>query len=67
MWVTAAPPITAVIAAAPPGGCRQRSRDMAIMANAKARPAARATSGTNRATATPTAAEITLPPITGQG
>ena len=63
----AGPPMTAVKAAAPPGGCRHRSSDIARMAPPTARPLAIAGDGTSAATATPTSAETTLPPITGQG
>jgi hypothetical protein len=65
--ITAGPPSTAVSAAAPPGGCRQRVNDMAAMASATARPDAITGSCTKCATVTPTSAEIELPPMIDQG
>lgn len=61
------PPITAVSAAAPPGGCRQRSNDIARMAPPTASPAATGIDDTNSAVTTPTAADTTLPPTIDHG
>ena len=59
--------MTAVSAAAPPGGWRQRSSDIAKIAPPTAKPLASAGDDTMDAIPTPTMAEITLPPITDQG
>jgi hypothetical protein len=56
---TAAPPTTAVSAAAPPGGCSERVSDMMRMASGGL--------VTSVATVTPTKAEIVLPPTIDQG
>lgn len=64
---TAGPPMTAVSAAAPPGGCRQRNSDIARMAPPTAIPLAIAGHGTISATPTPTRADTTFPPMTDQG
>jgi len=64
---TAGPPMTAVSAAAPPGGCRQRNNDIASMAPPTAIPLAIAGQGTISATPTPTRADTTFPPMTGHG
>ena len=55
-------------AAAPPGGCRQRSRNMSAMASATAAAAtAMGGSGSQCRQAMPTSAETVLPPSTAQG
>ncbi len=59
--------MTAVSAAAPPGGCRQRASDMINIAAATAIPEESVTSGMKWYVATPTIAEIALPPITDHG
>ena len=55
------------LAAAPPGGCRQRSRDITRIAPPTATPAATAVFGKALNAATPAKTDSTLPPITGQG
>jgi hypothetical protein len=63
----AGPPITAVIATAPPGGCRHRSRDMARMAHATATPRASAECPKILNIRTPVTADTTFPPRMDQG
>ncbi|MDT4834918.1 hypothetical protein FQZ97_685700 [compost metagenome] len=58
---------TASNAAAPPGGCRQRAKNIRPMAPPTATAAARAGSGIQLALAMPTTADSVLPPITDQG
>src|SRR5689334_6496323 len=64
---TAGPPSAAVSAAAPPGGCRQRAKDITAIASATAAPAARTGSWMNCATSVPVKAESVLPPMIDQG
>ena len=58
---------TASKAVAPPGGWRQRSRNISAIAAPTATAAAAAGSGSSVAQASPTSAEAVLPPITDQG
>ena len=64
---TGGPPSTAVKATAPPGGCKQRSANMAAIASAPASGAVHRPVPTSLTQATPTSAETMLPPITAQG
>lgn len=57
----------ALSAAAPPGGCSDRVKVMAIIATETAMPAARNGWPTSLPTTTPTSAEIVLPKTIGQG
>ncbi len=66
-FATTGPPSTAVNAAAPPGGCRQRVKDITAIATATAIPVAISGSGTNIVDRTPTKAEIVLPPTIDHG
>ena len=58
---------TANSAVAPPGGCRQRSANMAAMARPTAAALAQAVSGIHAAQATPTSAATVWLPTTDQG
>src|SRR5690349_375559 len=58
---------TATNAAAPPGGCKHRRKNIAAIAQATATAPATARSGMNRTHRTPISAEIKLPPTTDQG
>ena len=63
----AGPPMSAVSAAAPPGGCRLRVNDIAAMASETPTPMASTGLGMKWAAVTPIRAEIVLPPMIGQG
>ena len=64
---TAGPPITAVNATAPEGGCTQRSANMPAMAIDTASAEATTGSFTNSAHVTPTVAATRLPPMIDHG
>ena len=65
---TLSPPMTAINAVAPPGGCNVRVKCMAAMANETANePAMMGISPANMKTVTPTTAETTWPPTRFRG